>query len=113
MAFLPARRSAHGAPYRYCSWSRARARPNQEFSGEQTRAQQNFPPLRALRWTRPRRLSFVRVPLAQVLQESFREHSRAPPSALLTMPATALRALANAPSYLRVRGTNTAADPCA
>jgi putative ABC transport system substrate-binding protein len=31
---------------------------------------QNFPPLRALRWTRPRRLSFVRVPLAQVLQES-------------------------------------------
>src|SRR5215471_10831710 len=60
---------------------------------------------------RLRVVSFVRLPWTQVLREPFQQHSRAAASALVMTRSTLFRVLANAPSHLRVRGTNSAADP--
>src|SRR6266481_4994857 len=109
MAFPPARLSAHASAYSH--WlSSARARPTQGSLADRTRARRNLPPLCVIRQMRLRGVSFVRVPSAQILREPFQQRSRAAASALVN--ATALRVLASAPLHLRVRRTNSAADPC-
>src|SRR5262249_55359623 len=106
MAFPPAHPSAHAPPNSYRLLLSARAC---WLLGDRPRAPRNLPSLCLIQQMRLRAMSFVRFP--PVLREPVQQHSRAEASVLVTKRTTALRVLASAPSYLRVRGTNSAADP--